>query len=257
MLNNNSEGKDLATRLELRDEILVSIGAGHKKELNKLHNKIESLIKEKTNTDIDTAKQQSELDTIKQSSYKLNIEHLKLQKELREAKTKNVQLEKTIKKNSTATKQLKEEVKSLQDLNPKVLKKRLDKTKKDLESKVSANEILTSRLNKEKEKNSTISSILSAKKNKEKETVSDYTIYTSKCGHFNIFGAAFKSESHPFTGNEINFRVIDLRCGTSVIAQYQDGEVCFSKQNKIPQDVIDALKTNIISAQKPVTNKKS
>jgi hypothetical protein len=142
---------------------------------------------------------------------------------------------------------MKKELIELRKYNPKKIKKNLDDKKKELKNKNTLLDELMKKSNEDKkDKQIYIKTIKSLKEKilihqKQSEGVEDFYLYTSLCGNFKVFAASFESKVRPFLGKDLNYRVIDLRDGTSLVALRKDDEICFGIQEKIPKDISEFI----------------
>jgi chromosome segregation ATPase len=270
--------QEMALRMEIREEITKRLKDNNKSMFKKLNDQILALndqIKQASRFNIKLDQLENELnkksemlllsdkkyrDSIS-NGQKLNHKLKILEEEMSPIKAEHAELKelnpKALKKKLDKTKEelapLKIELKELKLLNPKVLMKKLDNEKKKVIQKENAAVNYSDRLDKKTDENRILKSAVAVLKErlesptgKEEQLSEDYVIFTSKCGNFKVFSATFESNSHPFVGKNVNYRVLDMRDGSSLVAQWKENKVEFSQPKSIPKEVIDALRKTIL-----------
>lgn len=161
----------------------------------------------------------------------------------KECETKVEKLNIQVKKQSQELSKTKGELKELKKLNPERLKKNLEDKKRELKKSAEANAELRSTVQGYKKDvrihTSTIKTLKEQieRDNRHEESVDDYYMFTSACQNFKVFPAAFQSESRPYLGNEVNYRILDLRDGASLVAYRKGNEIGIDDPKEIPDDV--------------------
>ena len=247
------DNAEMSRRFDVREEITARLENEYRGIFEKFELQIEQLnVEIQNNNKYKVRLDEKELEL---SDTKKTL--LTSQRETGEALGAKQSLEHQLTKVRGELSTIKQELNELKKLNPKTLKSRLEKEKKKIVQKDEAIGYVQDRLTKKTEENTVLSQAIGVIKQKldrlqqggGSSIETDYIIYSSKCGNFKIFGAEFCSESHPFVGDNINYRVLDIRDGSSVVAQWINDEIQFSKPNPIPNEVKEALITNILISQ--------
>lgn len=236
--------KDLAARLELRDQIEKNICTRLKGEFAEKEAQLLS--------QISILKHQ--LGEAESSLAAVNLVVAGLRELVSsgdEIRKSHDQLSAKLKVEREKVASLKAEFADYKARNPTDLKQKLDKKKKELKDKVDGIARLQSLLVKrDKECEALQVSIAGMKarierQDKIKESSSDAYLYKSKCGDFRVFSTDFQSESHPLLENGLNYRVIDMRSGSSSVVKIDLDRVSasnapgflFESLQTVPSDV--------------------
>ena len=235
--------KDTALRLELALEIEERISKPFKKE-------IEGLTQSKQ-------KLEQKLEILTESHAKLaaetilESEHLAITQDLsKKASALEFQLKEVNKKHRTLqdeASKIKSEHAALKHMDPVSLKKKLDDNKKKLKTKTQAVLDMTKdkvQLNKVVIKQQRE---IDSFKTLSEASNSDY-LYESKCKSYQVIGTVFKSETHPFVVNGMNFRVVSQASGASYVVQWVDDAISFEEKVELPADVIEYVQNIILDS---------
>jgi hypothetical protein len=129
-------------------------------------------------------------------------------------------------------------------MDPAGLKKKLDESKNKLKAKTQTVTDMT------RDKAILNKVVLKLKRELDSfitlsEASSTEYLYESPCTFYQVIGTVFKSETHPFVVNGMNFRVVDQRSGASYVAQWVDNSVTFEENIEFPIDVIEYIQDGI------------
>jgi len=240
--------KDMALRIELGMEIEERIKARFKSEIDQLAQSNQQLDKKVAELLESQAKLSAE--TILESEHQritlgLTNKMSGLESELTELKKKYDSLR-------DKSSKIKSEHAEFKRLDPAGLKKKLDDSKKKLKVKTQTVSDMT------KDKVQLNGVMLKQKRELESfkalsEGAKSDCLYESQCQSYQVTGTAFKSETHPFAVNGMNYRVVNQSSGASYVAQWVDSSVLFDESLEFPVDVIEYIQ-NAISASKVETD---
>ena len=232
--------KDMAIRLELTLEIQERVEKRFESERDQLV---------QTNQQLE-----QELKTLTASHTKLTAEtileseHQLITRDLTNKMTGMDSEFKGFKKKYDALRDQSSKIKSehaeFKRMDPIGLKKKLDESKNKLKTKTKTVADMT----RDKVKLNKV--VLELKRERDSlktlaEASSTECLYESQCTFYQVLGTEFKSETHPFVVNDMNFRVVDQRSGASYIAQWVDSSVIFEENIEFPIDVIEYIQDDI------------
>jgi hypothetical protein len=152
---------------------------------------------------------------------------------------------------------IKPEWAEFRQLNPLALKKKLEAKRKEIKTK-SESLVLMQKLVAEKDRKirqhqETVLVLrrqLNSQNKVTEEAEVDY-IYTSECGHYRVFPTSYQSSLRPLLETDYNYRILDIRDGTSFVAAVENGSIVCSQPDPVPADVCDFIESFLAAGEDP------